>query len=133
MNGTKYGKLYNWYAVNDTRGLAPAGWHVPTDQEWTVLSTFLGGEDVAGVNMKSSSGWSDNGNGNNSYGFSGLPAACRNYQGDFRYFGDLGNWWSASESDVSHAWFRKADSWSPYLYRNSPNKPFGFSVRLVKD
>ena len=57
-NGTKYGKLYNWYAVVDSRGLAPAGWHVPTDEEWTVLSTFLGGEDVAGKKMKSTSGWS---------------------------------------------------------------------------
>jgi len=56
-NGTKYGKLYNWYAVVDTRGLAPAGWHIPTDEEWTVLSTFLGGEDVAGKKMKSTSGW----------------------------------------------------------------------------
>ena len=51
-NGTKYGKLYNWYAVNDARGLAPAGYHIPTDEEWTVLSTFLGGEDVAGKKMK---------------------------------------------------------------------------------
>ena len=57
-NGTKYGKLYNWYAVNDARGLAPAGWHVPTDEEWTVLSTFLGGDAVAGKKMKSTSGWS---------------------------------------------------------------------------
>ena len=56
-NGTKYGKLYNWYAVNDYRGLAPAGWHVPTDYEWTVLSTFLGGDDVA-KKMRSTSGWS---------------------------------------------------------------------------
>jgi len=53
-NGTKYGKLYNWYAVNDARGLAPAGYHIPTDEEWTVLSTFLGGEDVAGKKMKMS-------------------------------------------------------------------------------
>jgi uncharacterized protein (TIGR02145 family) len=56
-NGNKYGKLYNWYAVNDARGLAPAGWHIPTDGEWTVLSTYLGGEDVAGKKMKSTSGW----------------------------------------------------------------------------
>ncbi len=55
-NGTKYGKLYNWYAVVDYRGLAPAGWHVPTDEEWTVLSTYLVGDD-AGKKMKSSSGW----------------------------------------------------------------------------
>ena len=57
-NGTKYGKLYNWYAVNDPRGLAPIGYHIPTDDEWTVLSTFLGGEDLAGKKMKSRSGWS---------------------------------------------------------------------------
>jgi uncharacterized protein (TIGR02145 family) len=54
MNGTNYGKLYNWYAVNDKRGLAPAGCHVPTDQEWTVLSTFLGGEESAEKKMKMS-------------------------------------------------------------------------------
>ena len=56
-NGTKYGKLYNWYAVNDPRGLAPAGYHIPTDAEWTVLTNYLGGEDVAGKKMKSTSGW----------------------------------------------------------------------------
>ena len=57
-NGTKYGKLYNWYAVNDPRGLAPAGYHIPTDAEWTVLTDYLGGEDVvAGKKMKSTSGW----------------------------------------------------------------------------
>jgi len=56
-NGTKYGKLYNWYAVNDPRGLAPSGYHVPTDEEWTILTDYLGGEDVAGTKMKSTSGW----------------------------------------------------------------------------
>jgi uncharacterized protein (TIGR02145 family) len=56
-NGTKYGKLYNWYAVNDPRGLAPVGYHVPTNEEWTILTDFLGGEYVAGTKMKSTSGW----------------------------------------------------------------------------
>jgi uncharacterized protein (TIGR02145 family) len=56
-NGAKYGKLYNWYAVNDPRGLAPAGWHVPSDAEWTILSDFLGGGMTAGKKMKSLSGW----------------------------------------------------------------------------
>ena len=56
-NGTKYGKLYNWYAVNDARGLAPTGWHIPTYGEWTVLFTYLGVEDDAGKKMKSTSGW----------------------------------------------------------------------------
>ena len=70
-NGTKYGKLYNWYAVNDARGLAPTGWHVATEEEWTVLSNYLGGEVVAGKKMKSSSGW-------NSYLDGGGSKACQN-------------------------------------------------------
>ena len=60
-NEAKYGKLYNWHAVNDTRGLAPTGWHVPTEAEWTILSDFLGGENQAGTKMKSTSGWSASG------------------------------------------------------------------------
>ena len=133
VNGTKYGKLYNWYAVNDARGIAPAGWHVPTDQEWTVLSTFLGGKDVAGEKMKSSSEWYYNGNGNNSSGFSGLPGGCRNYSGYFSDVGSNGNWWSASDAPGSNVWKRKlASSYSP-LYRYSYDKNFGFSVRCVKD
>ena len=78
-NGTKYGKLYNWYAVNDARGLAPAGYHIPTDEEWTVLSTFLGGEDVAGKKMKSTSGW-------NSYTTGGSKTCpnCANWNAEYR-------------------------------------------------
>ncbi len=76
-NGTKYGKLYNWYAVVDARGLAPAGWHVPTDEEWTVLSTFLGGDDVAGKKMKSSSGW-------DSYEEDITCANCKSWNEEYR-------------------------------------------------
>jgi len=76
-NGTKYGKLYNWYAVNDYRSLAPAGWHVPTDYEWTVLSTFLGGEAVAGKKMKSSSGW-------DSYTEDITCANCESWNAEYR-------------------------------------------------
>jgi uncharacterized protein (TIGR02145 family) len=133
-NGTKYGKLYNWYAVNDARGLAPMGWHVPTDQEWTVLSTFLGGQDVAGKKMKSTSGWNDANNGTNSSGFSGLPGGDRDGGGDFSGVGEYGNWWSASEYVVTNAWNRElyADGLS-YLGRATYYKYIGFSVRCVKD
>ena len=73
-NGDKYGKLYNWYAVNDPRGIAPNGYHIPTDAEWTQLDDYLGGEESeAGTKMKSTSGWYHNGNGTNSSGFSCLP------------------------------------------------------------
>ncbi len=86
-NGVKYGKLYNWYAVNDSRGLAPEGWHVPTDEEWTVLSTFLGGKyvegklptTVEGKKMKSTSGWESLTNG----GSKACPN-CANWNDEYR-------------------------------------------------
>ena len=132
-NGTKYGKLYNWYAVNDSRGLAPAGYHIPTDEEWTLLSTFLGGEDVAGKKMKSTSGWNDDGNGTNSSGFSGLPGGYRFYDGDFSAVGLFGYWWGASEYDGSDAWSRELyDSYSG-LGRSYDSQSYGFSVRCLRD
>jgi uncharacterized protein (TIGR02145 family) len=79
-NGGRYGKLYNWYAVSDPRGLAPGGWHVSTDAEWRRVTDFLGGEDAAGTMMKSSSGWEQDGNGTNSSGFTGFPGGCRPQQ-----------------------------------------------------
>jgi len=132
-NGNKYGKLYNWYAVNDRRGLAPAGWHVPTDYEWTILSTFLGGENLAGNKMKSTSGWNDNGNGNNSNGFSALPGGFRSSNGDFHNVGNWGSWWSASESNGSYAWNRLLNYVHSSLVRSSDYEDDGFSVRCVKD
>ena len=132
-NGDKYGKLYNWYAVKDTRGLAPAGWHVPSDAEWTVLSTFLGGDNLAGIKMKSTTGWNDNGNGTKSSGFSGLPGGCRYSSGYFPSVGEYGYWWSASEDDGSDAWYRGLASYSSLLDRVNSSEYFGFSVRCVED
>ena len=132
-NGDKYGKLYNWYAVKDTRGLAPEGWHVPSDAEWTVLSTFLGGKDVAGKKMKSTSGWDDNGNGTNSSGFSGLPGGYRSYYGDFANVGGSGHWWSTSESYETAAWSRRLSYYYSDLIRDDYSKNYGFSVRCVRD
>lgn len=84
-NGEKYGKLYNWYAVADPRGLCPSGWHVPSDAEWTALTDYLGGNELAGMKMKSTNGWEPyegkSGNGNNESGFSGLPGGYRYYLG----------------------------------------------------
>ena len=78
-NGAKYGKLYNWYAVNDSRGLAPVGYHIPSDAEWTKLTDFLGGESVAGTKMKSKSGW-------NSYTTGGSKTCpnCVNWNAEYR-------------------------------------------------
>ena len=89
-NGPTYGGLYNWFAVDDARGLCPSGWHVPTDAEWTILTDHLGGEPVAGGQMKMTYGWLDGGNGTNSSGFSGLPGGYRYLNGAFYYAGSDG-------------------------------------------
>lgn len=132
-NGIIYGKLYNWYAVNDSRGLAPEGWHIATDEEWTKLTDYLGGAETAGEKMKNSSGWSENGNGTNSSGFSGLPGGYRNHDGYFSNIGINGLFWTATAFSGTNAWFRNLIASIPDVYR--PNYFFvnGLSVRCVKD
>jgi len=103
-NGTKYGKLYNWYAVNDPRGLAPTGYHIPTKEEWAILITNLGGPKAAEAKMKSISGWNGKAVGTNSSGFSGLPSGFRNSNTDgtrFREIGESSYWWSSTETLTS--------------------------------
>ena len=124
-----YGRLYNWYAVDDARGLCPSGWHVSTDGEWTVLTDHLGGESVAGGQMKASYGWNDGGNGTNSSGFSGLPGGFRDYVGYFFGAGALGYWWSSS----SYGWSRDLDIGVDDVTRSYGNPQSGFSVRCVRD
>lgn len=131
-NGTKYGKLYNCYAVNDPRGLAPNGYHIPTDAEWTQLTDYLGGESVAGNKMKSISGWDENGNGNNKSGFSGLPGGYRLTDGTFSTIGMYGLWWSSTENITVNAWNRVLDFDSGYVYRDYYFKG-GLSVRCLRD
>ncbi len=133
VNGEKYGMLYNWFAVNDSRGLAPNGWHIPTTREWTDLTEYLGGENVAGGKMKNTSGWESNGNGTNESGISGLPGGSRGFIGPFDSVGSFGNWWSSSGDDISHAWYCTlfgSDSKvsGEYYYEGA-----GFSVRCVRD
>jgi uncharacterized protein (TIGR02145 family) len=132
-NGETYGKLYNWYAVNDPRGLAPEGWHIPADAEWTQLSDYLGGEGVAGKKMKSTSGWNNKGNGTNESGFNGLPGGYRSYDGTFSNLGNYGYWWSASEDDTDNAYLRILNHGNDTLYRDYTNKGKGFSVRCLRD
>ena len=132
-NGSSYGKLYNWYAVTDPRGLAPKGYHIPTDAEWTTLTNYLGGETIAGTKMKSNTGWENNGNGTNTSRFAGLPGGYRYNNGNFYSIGADGNWWSSSETNAD-------DAWSRYLYTNSGSvdrdlndERDGFSVRCLRD
>jgi len=132
-NEKEYGKLYNWYAVKDPRGLAPEGWHVPSDAEWDQLITFLGGENNASIKMKSNYGWEDIGNGTNSSGFSALPGGYRNFNGAFGYFITNGYWWSSSEGDSGSAWYRNIYYFNNNVVRDIDKKQVGFSVRCIKD
>jgi uncharacterized protein (TIGR02145 family) len=96
-NGDKYGKLYNWYAVTDSRGLAPEGWHIPSSEEWSVLIKQLGGKRDAGFRLKSTEGWWEHGNGNNESGFSAIPGGGLLCCGDFNSLDKRAYWWTTSE------------------------------------
>lgn len=132
-NGIKYGKLYNWYAVSDPRGLAPKGWHIPKAEEWTILTDYLGVEE-AGTQMKNSSGWYDNGNGSNSSGFAGLPGGYIG-GGEFSAIGTKGYWWSSSVSNSRWDWSRTLayDKGNVASYEQNYGKEYMYSVRCIKD
>jgi uncharacterized protein (TIGR02145 family) len=132
---TNYGKQYNWYAVTDTQGLCPVGWHIPTNSEWTVLSDFLGGLNVAGGKMKATGTqfWSFPSNGSNSSGFTGLPGGFRNVDGTFGILGYNGFWWSATEENEQKAFNRSIIYTDNVLSVGSSSKNQGFSVRCLKD
>ncbi len=93
-NGLKYGKIYNWYAVIDSNGLAPNKWRIPYDKDWRELFDFWGGEDTAGLSLKSTTGWNlidGKGNGNNSSRFNGIPAGL--IYNEFEQIGNGAYWW----------------------------------------
>lgn len=145
-NGTVYGKLYNWYAVNgDSNGdgvkdkeLAPAGWHIPTDAEWKKLEDCLGGANIAGAALKEAgtARWSSPNTGaTNSSGFTALPGGSRSLDGSFSFnnIGKWGFWWSATNSTSTAAIIRYLSYNSTLLGTNVDDMNFGFSVRCVKD
>lgn len=131
----KYGVLYNWYTVNDSRGLCPQGWHVPTDAEWTALTTYLGGTSVAGGKMKSVSAFwiSPNTDAINNSGFSGLPGGYRDDSGSFNDVGENGFWWSSTEYSSGIAWIRFLYYSYGYVIVVGTNMQDGFSVRCLRD
>jgi uncharacterized protein (TIGR02145 family) len=136
QNEDIYGKLYNWYAVVDSRNVCPLGWHVPRDEEWVLLIDYLGGKEVAGGKMKSTYTplWkSPNKSATNESGFSGLPGGYRSYVGDFSSVGNYGSWWSSSESSYPSAWSLDLDYSSGNADRHRNDKQYGFSVRCLKD
>jgi uncharacterized protein (TIGR02145 family) len=145
-NSTTYGRLYNWYAVdnnaatkvasNGGKNVCPTSWHVPSDAEWTTLTTFLGGETVAGGKLKETgtTHWlSPNTGATNETGFTALPGALRDYDGTYSIIGRDGFWWSSTEYANTYALFRNLYYSNANVYVSNLYKPFGFSVRCVRD
>jgi uncharacterized protein (TIGR02145 family) len=142
-NGIKYGKLYNWYAVNDPRGLAPEGWHIPSDYEWKAIESYLG-EDNAAIKMKTSYDWQDTdetgvkgvpGEGNNESGFSALPAGVISDKG-FLEKGKSTFFWTSSIKKPSvwfYYWFENFQMYENDDVNENIILYEGNSVRCVKD
>jgi uncharacterized protein (TIGR02145 family) len=134
--GDVYGNLYNWYTVDDDRGVCPLDWHVPSDEEYTILTDFLGGTSIAGGKMKEAglSHWnSPNTGATNESGFTGLPAGFRNYDGSYNIMGNYGYFWSSAEFSSYDAWFRRLGYDNSDVFRYYTTKTYGFSVRCVRD
>ena len=138
QHGVTYGKLYNWYAVNNSTngGLAPDKWRIPTDAEWTALTTAINTQNTAGnigQKMKENSTlWTAN-TGNNSSGFTGLPGGVRNESGASLSKGINGQWWSSTPDGATTAFSRTLAGNSNDIIRTSNNKASGFSVRLIRE
>jgi len=129
-NVAKYGYLYDWETA---KTVCPTGWHLPTDDEWTTLTTYLGGEAFSGEKMKSTRGWFENGNGTNTSGFSALPGGYRSKYDTFDNVGSYGYWWSSTESYAATAWNWYICCKYSYVDRFSYNKSLGHSVRCIRD
>jgi len=139
-NCQQYGRLYTWKAALSA---CPSGWHLPSDNEWETLAQYMAqqsgataksGDDYTqlGKYLKSTSGWTNNGNGTDAFGFSGLPAGSRDSDGDFYYRGSYGSWWSATEKSGSSAWVRNLIYINDYFGRNYGNKSYALSVRCFQ-
>lgn len=140
-----FGKLYNWYTVVDSRNVCPVGWHVPTDDELSLLVNFLDPDADGGNNTNSSGGkmksfglqyWGyPNLSAANESGFSGLPGGARYPLGPSNSLNYGGYWWSSTEGNSNYAWARVLDSNNGSCHRWGPefSKRFGFSVRCLRD
>ena len=140
LNKNVYGALYNWYAVGDQRKICPTGWHIPSDAEWTKLTDFLGGSNIAGMKIKEVglTHWaSPNLGATNQSGFTALPAGSRysSIKDDFLGMGYYSMWWSSSENNSNNesAWFHSLNTFNIVIERNNYWKIVGFSVRCAMD
>jgi uncharacterized protein (TIGR02145 family) len=134
VNNTNYGKLYNWYAVNDTRGLCPTGWHVPTTIEWNAMEDYLGGVSVAGGKLKTIDGWnSPNLGATNESGYTGLPGGYRFTDGTYLFNLQLGQWWTSTNSNTTTAHASRLFYQNAAVLKSTYDKKIGSSVRCLKD
>jgi len=132
LNYLTYGVLYNWPAVM-TEDICPSGWHIPSDEEFTELTDFLGGENVAGGKMKSHVAWDNDGNGSNSSGWTGLPGGYRYHAGSHFYeSGSNGYWWTSAEA-APYPLTRNLNDYSGEANQGSMLTEFGCSARCVRD
>ncbi|MDR0305451.1 MAG: fibrobacter succinogenes major paralogous domain-containing protein [Chitinispirillales bacterium] len=131
-NCTKYGRLYTWSAALTA---CPSGWHLPADAEWTALTDAVGGSPIAGIKLKSVSGWRYYSGiiSTDEYGFSALPGGYRFNGGDFFYIGRYGGWWTATVDDASYAYYRGVFYYFEGVGRNSYYRSGGFSARCLRD
>jgi uncharacterized protein (TIGR02145 family) len=135
-NSSIYGRLYNFYAATDAHNICPTGWHVPTDIEWTFMTTYLGSDSLAGGKLKEncSTRWlSPNKEATNETGFTALPGGCRYNIGTFDLLRLNGYWWGSTQTDLYNAWFRNMSYDLKSVSRRYDYKSSGFSVRCLKD
>ena len=129
---TKYGALYNGYSVS-TGKLCPAGWHVPSVEEWMTLTSYCG-EDMAGGKLKETNNWmSPNTGATNEIGFKARPGGSRGNLGSFMDEGLRGHWWSSTENDKANVWNRTMGYTHSNVTGSSDRKESGLSVRCIKD
>lgn len=136
VNGSIYGHLYNWFAISDSRNIAPEGWHVPTNAEWTTLINSIGGTSFAGGKLKEigTTRWlSPNTGATDSYGFKALPSGNRKYDAVFDYIGFTADFWTSTEATTANAWYVRLYSTSTNVDIFSYGKLDGFAVRCIKD
>lgn len=137
-NNAIYGKLYNWFAATNSKNICPIGWHIPDTTEWNILTNYLGGLNLAGGAMKATNLWNaPNTGATNISGFTGLPSGYRYASNaippEFKYFGEIGSFWTINESNSRSAYIRELQYANSKIVRGSTNKEAGISVRCIKN
>lgn len=135
VNASQYGRLYNWHAITDSRGLAPIGWHIPDDSEWQALITLLGGAKEAGIKLKIPhfAHWQKDENVADEAGFNAVPAGMHLSDGEHGDIGVRAYFWTVTEASATEAWYWFLGIKSNEIKRFAAKKSYGFSIRCIRD